>query len=225
MKAVGSTIVQAVILINIGIVIGLGANAVRGRGHIDLCRDYHVKVHKTIGSNSGHTPGNTPSSTSAPAPTTAEQAGPATANASADEAAAPLESAPSVDEGSSGGNGDELYHVIGFDEVAAIVNDGTRVGADVFIDARDDGPFHAGHIPGAVQYWPYEGEYYIEQALSMALPAERVILYCNGGECEDSHFAAQELLTNGVSPAQIYIYEGGWEEWSQKGMPIEKDPQ
>ena len=41
-----------------------------------------------------------------------------------------------------------------------------------------------------------------------------MIIYCAGGDCEDSIQLATDLVfTHGLSKEMIAIYEGGYEEW------------
>ena len=42
-----------------------------------------------------------------------------------------------------------------------------------------------------------------------------------GGECEDSHFAAQMLQEAGVPADRLAVYTGGISEWEAKRLPIE----
>jgi 3-mercaptopyruvate sulfurtransferase SseA len=48
-----------------------------------------------------------------------------------------------------------------------------------------------------------------------------VIIYCAGGDCEDSIFLATDLVYRyGIEKEVLYIYEGGMEEWEGLGHPI-----
>ncbi len=94
--------------------------------------------------------------------------------------------------------------------------------AHVFIDARADHGFGEGHVPGALQCDAYRLAAYFGDALNAALQAERVIVYCNGGNCEDSLIVCNELVSGGVGWGKVYLFRGGWEEWSKAGYPVEK---
>ena len=63
----------------------------------------------------------------------------------------------------------------------------------VFVDARADRHYEGGHIPAAYQLDRYYPERHLATVLPACLNALRVVVYCTGGECEDSHFAAQLL--------------------------------
>jgi rhodanese-related sulfurtransferase len=91
----------------------------------------------------------------------------------------------------------------------------------VFIDARSDRLYQEGHIPGAYQLDHYRAERYLAEVLPACLTAEQVIVYCAGGDCEDSEFAALTLTAAGVSPEILWIYGGGMAEWIALGHPVE----
>ncbi len=55
----------------------------------------------------------------------------------------------------------------------------------------------------------------------MAQIAERVVVYCNGGNCEDSELAASLLRDAGIPAEKLQVYLGGFTEWEAQGMPVE----
>ncbi len=86
----------------------------------------------------------------------------------------------------------------------------------VFIDARDDAHFQKCHIPNAIQFDYYHPERYIDQVCDFALDAEVVIIYCNGGACEDSLLTARYLTEEIDDPLAsdiVYVFEGGIQAW------------
>ena len=94
-------------------------------------------------------------------------------------------------------------------------------GLVVFIDARDSQHYTTGHIPGAWQFHHYRAEDYLPAILPACLTALKVVVYCNGGECEDSEFAAIMLRDAGVPRETIFVYVGGIIEWKANGLPVE----
>lgn len=94
-------------------------------------------------------------------------------------------------------------------------------GAVVFIDAREDRHFLEGHIPAARQFDHYRPERYLEEVLAVCPTAEAIVVYCNGGDCEDSEFAAITLVQAGVPAERLFVYAGGLEEWSKHGLTLE----
>lgn len=91
----------------------------------------------------------------------------------------------------------------------------------VFLDARRRAQYERGHVPSA---WSVPRN--DPAALEAALEAIRspvtamVVIYCQGGNCEDSIFLAEDLVyRNGVDSSLVAIYEPGWEEWQRLGGP------
>ena len=91
----------------------------------------------------------------------------------------------------------------------------------VFIDARDDRHYAEGHIPGAFQFDRYYPEKHLPAVLSTCLNATKIVVYCSGGNCEDSEFAALTLKDAGAPLDRIAVYAGGIADWAAKGLPIE----
>jgi rhodanese-related sulfurtransferase len=91
----------------------------------------------------------------------------------------------------------------------------------VFVDARNPQEYEAGHIPGAYEFDRFHPENYLGPVLAVCQLAQQVLVYCNGGECEDSAFAAMFLLSAGVPSQKLLVYPGGITEWSTNGLPIE----
>ena len=95
-------------------------------------------------------------------------------------------------------------------------------GVSIIIDARNDALYTEGHIPGAYQLDHYRMDRYIDAVLQACAGAEKIVVYCNGGKCEDSEFVAFDLFDHGVDPSCVYVYAGGFEEWAAGNMPIER---
>jgi rhodanese-related sulfurtransferase len=94
-------------------------------------------------------------------------------------------------------------------------------GLVVFIDARENEHYTAGHIPGAWQFHHYRAENYLPTVLPVCLTALQVVVYCSGGDCEDSEFAAVMLRDAGVPRDVLFVYAGGITEWTANGLPVE----
>lgn len=91
----------------------------------------------------------------------------------------------------------------------------------VFVDARSENTYQAGHIPGAYQFDRYYPEKYVSTMLQVCGPAQRILVYCNGGNCEDSEFAAVLLSQWGIPKTNLLVYGGGITEWTTNRWPIE----
>lgn len=184
MRMVACAVGQALVLLALGIVVGLGANAARGKNHIDLTRAYFKARVPT-----------------ATTPETAPAASSATAVARTTQAAPVGPASP--------------YALVDAAEVYAITQDAGRAASELIIDARNDELFAKGHIPGAVQCDPYNLNLYLEAVLARALAAQRIIVYCHGGNCEDSFMLCDELVTHGILKEQLGVFKEGWDGWER----------
>ena len=91
----------------------------------------------------------------------------------------------------------------------------------VFIDARDEENYQKGHIPGAYEFDPYHPEKYFATVLPVCQKAEQVVVYCNGGDCDDSESAALLLRDVGIPNQKLFVYGGGITEWKTNSLPVE----
>ena len=92
----------------------------------------------------------------------------------------------------------------------------------VFIDARNDDEFQEDHIPGAHQFDHFHYEKFLPTIVPLCQAAQQVVVYCGGGDCELSEFAATMLANDlGVPKEKLAVYGGGMNEWRAKGLPVE----
>jgi rhodanese-related sulfurtransferase len=92
----------------------------------------------------------------------------------------------------------------------------------IFIDARDDEHYQAGHIPSAYHFDRFHPENDLSNVVQPCLTAQKIVFYCNGGDCDASEQAAiilRDSLT--LSPEKVLVYGGGINEWMTNGLPIE----
>jgi len=113
--------------------------------------------------------------------------------------------------------------VIETDAVSKLFRDpGVQEGRILFIDARNTQHFEEGHIPGAYEFDHYRPEQYLPTVMPVCQTAEQIIVYCTGGDCEDSQFAAIFLRDSlGLANERIFVYLGGIHEWAAAGLPRE----
>lgn len=217
MRVVKHTAIQMLALMGIAMVTGLGVNAVRDEDHIKIGYPYE---------RAGARPGN-------PTPTT--QAAPPTDSNTPASRPDPHGGAPASDPHTVG-NGNATpstasgapeflsgYRVVHVPEVQALVADPRFATRQILlIDARDDHAYRAGHLPGAVQFDRYRPDQYrprLEEALSYA--PQQIIVYCNGGDCEDSLEVCVLLETDFYQPrGAILLFKGGWEAWAAAKLPV-----
>lgn len=115
--------------------------------------------------------------------------------------------------------------LIGFREALTLYNDPRRE-ADLicFVDARSLEVYAAGHIPGSYRFDHYHPEEGMAEVLPLCQAAEVVVVYCNGGDCEDSRLTAHTLRELGVPAERLRVYEGGLTDWRAQGQPLEIGP-
>jgi rhodanese-related sulfurtransferase len=95
----------------------------------------------------------------------------------------------------------------------------------LFIDARDEDEYQAGHIPGAFEFYAYYPQKFLENVLTPCQLAEQIVVYCTGGDCDDSESAALFLRdTAGVPGEKLFIYGGGMTGWEAAKLPVEIGP-
>jgi rhodanese-related sulfurtransferase len=91
----------------------------------------------------------------------------------------------------------------------------------LFIDARDQDNYQEGHIPGAYEFFPYQPEKYLAEVLPLCQVAAQIVVYCAGGECEDSESAALDLQQAGIPGDKLFVYGGGITDWKAAGLAVE----
>lgn len=91
--------------------------------------------------------------------------------------------------------------------------------AALFVDAREPAFFDEGHIPRSVNL-PRDEILRSKTIGELADKSRPVIVYCSEEGCEDGRIVAKGLIALGHS--KVSLYEGGWEEWSASGSPVEK---
>jgi rhodanese-related sulfurtransferase len=91
----------------------------------------------------------------------------------------------------------------------------------IFVDARNDDHYQAGHVPGAYQLDHYRPGDYLAAVLPACQVAEQIVVYCNGGDCEDSENTAIFLRDAQIPGEKLFVYAGGITEWAASGMPVE----
>lgn len=112
--------------------------------------------------------------------------------------------------------------VIGGAEARQLFDDPRTAQEQVlFVDARNQEHYEAGHIPGAFLFDHYRAQDYLPTVLPACQAAQQIVIYCTGGECEDSEFAAIMLRDAGIPGDRLLVYAGGFNEWSGLRAPIE----
>ena len=200
----------------LSIAIGFGVNAIRERGAIKPTKNYFEKTAQTpsrpkpASRSTGEVSPPTPNQTATPPITGTTTAATNTHDAPKQPGAAQAENTKHLQHD---------YQEIDFSELVKVFHDpATAQGLNLFVDARKPDLYEEGHIPGAVQC---ELGDTIDDVIARANGVERVIVYCGGGDCEDSIFMCRELLDAAVPYDSIFLYPGGWKEWSANQMPAQ----
>jgi rhodanese-related sulfurtransferase len=94
----------------------------------------------------------------------------------------------------------------------------------VFIDARNERHYEEGHVPGAYVFDHYYADRYLPDVIVVCQQAEIIVVYCTGGDCEDSEFAAVALKEAGIPVERLAVFVGGMAEWQANGWPVEVGP-
>jgi rhodanese-related sulfurtransferase len=95
-------------------------------------------------------------------------------------------------------------------------------GLIVFVDARNEEEYGDGHIPGAYQLDPYHPEQQLGGVLTRCQAADQVVVYCEGGDCEDADSTAILLRDAGVPNRKLFVYGGGYAGWTENHLAVEQ---
>lgn len=163
--------------------------------------------------------GATAVSTPVPSPVPAPAAAPATPPA-ATSGPLPAKSAPSAPLAAKvfRPHPDKAFVEISGDDAVALWKQKT-----LFFDARRSADFVLEHIPGArsVSVWEADVESKVRAfAGEGGDTAAPIVVYCTGGNCEDSHMLAEQLFQVGFNNA--LVYRDGFPDWLKRKMPTEK---
>ncbi|MBS1767734.1 MAG: rhodanese-like domain-containing protein [Acidobacteria bacterium] len=88
------------------------------------------------------------------------------------------------------------------------------------LDVRRTAMFAEGHLPGAKSLPVWEDGLAPKIAALKGDPLLPTLVYCAGGDCQDSHLLAQKLWLAGYR--NLRIYTGGYPDWVGRGWPVAK---
>ena len=96
-----------------------------------------------------------------------------------------------------------------------------------FLDARRSGDYEQGHVAGAwcMPVWEADVDTRITvfEATAKLTSKDPIVLYCSGGDCEDSHMLAAKFLKLGYR--NLLIYRAGFPDWQEQGRPARQGAQ
>jgi len=87
--------------------------------------------------------------------------------------------------------------------------------AVLWVDARPEEDFARGHVPGAMLLNEDQWDAQLRTFLTAWSPERKMVVYCSRQSCSASH-AVAERLRNEVGLKNVYVLEGGWEEWQKR---------
>ena len=92
----------------------------------------------------------------------------------------------------------------------------------LIFDARPEVFHRLGHVPKALSLpcEEFESAYVKLRPQLERDKAQTILVYCNGGSCEDGEMVANALVKLGYT--QVYLFRGGWNEWEEAKLPEEK---
>jgi len=103
------------------------------------------------------------------------------------------------------------------DQVRALFDQGA-----IFVDARLSAQYREGHVKGAISIPIWEAG--VDEKVT-ELPfatqgdmSKPIVVYCGGGDCEDSHTLGSKLFQSGFT--RVYVYKDGFPNWSRSGWPV-----
>ena len=86
----------------------------------------------------------------------------------------------------------------------------------LWIDARAEAEFEKAHVPGAIRLNEDDWDTLLPGVLAAWSEDRKVVVYCSRLTCNLSHEVA-ERLRNEVALKNVYVLQGGWEEWEKSG--------
>jgi rhodanese-related sulfurtransferase len=96
-------------------------------------------------------------------------------------------------------------------------------GGAIFIDARRSAAYRDGHVRGArsISVWESDADEKVKAFYDEGHDANSpIVVYCTGGDCEDSHELAQKLW--GVTFDNVSVYRDGFPDWEKRGWPVSR---
>ena len=121
-------------------------------------------------------------------------------------------------------NRPELYlthEAAGPDEITvAQAKARAAAGPVLWLDARHEPEFKAGHIPGALLLNEYDWENLLIAAfpaITEAAEGTPLVIYCDGQQCAASRAVRDKLRQTPLGDRELLILRGGWPAWQAAG--------
>jgi len=85
----------------------------------------------------------------------------------------------------------------------------------IWVDARPDEEFAHEHVPGAILLNEDHWNDLVGPFLATWSPDKKVVVYCSSQSCNASREVARRLRDE-AQLKNVFVLEGGWEEWLKK---------
>jgi rhodanese-related sulfurtransferase len=111
---------------------------------------------------------------------------------------------------------DKPWVEVSGDDVAFLHGAGALV-----LDARRTPVYEEGHVAGArsISVWESDVDERVTALVNEGRDtAQPIVIYCSGGDCEDSHMLAQKLFGAGFE--NLLVYHDGFPDWKRRGGAI-----
>lgn len=104
------------------------------------------------------------------------------------------------------------------DEVQQVADSGGLI-----VDARSPELYAVGYIDGAVSLPLAEIDAALPDFIARVDKNRTLVIYCSGFGCPDSFDLAMRLIEAGYT--DVRVFEGGYPEWRDAGLPVAGDEQ
>ncbi|HKS24723.1 MAG TPA: rhodanese-like domain-containing protein [Thermoanaerobaculia bacterium] len=213
-------LLEAVALVAAAVICALVSNALAARERKMALVGFYPNAQKVpvAAAVPAAAPAASPPPAPAAAPVTATTATPATETVAVRPAKTPAATATvsppkkPADISRFAVHADKPYIEIKYDDVKALHDAGV-----LFLDARRTSIYEQGHIAGARPYSVWESDIddkvrkLYDERPDEKQQAQPIVVYCSGGDCEDSHMLAQKLW--GIQFNNVYVYKDGYPDW------------
>jgi rhodanese-related sulfurtransferase len=85
----------------------------------------------------------------------------------------------------------------------------------IWVDARPDEEFSRDHVPGAFSLNEDHWNELLAQFLPNLSPDKKVVVYCSAESCNAAREVAKRLRDE-AQLKDVFVLQGGWEEWLKK---------
>lgn len=105
------------------------------------------------------------------------------------------------------------------DEAKVLYDRGLSDGNTYFVDARKVEDYVKGHVSNAIRIDTAMFQLKEPAELGLIPRTGNVVVYCNGGHCDESENVAKRL--NGSGYPNVYVMHDGYPGWKALGHPVE----